>query len=222
MLHLPYTSMVLSFAVVGAVISPQFSWGVLGATLGAYFAGLGVGAHFLDQLPGMGSRYVRHWSSGALWAVGIAGISVGMVIGLTGSFVLHEPLLLVFVVVQGLCAVGYPLAPLFRNLLHRDSVFALSWGSLPCLTSYYAQSGGVSPESVALAAVFAVVAVAEIRLSRRSRNLRRTDDVGAPDLARPIPPAVSLRTADTSLELLSVGTTAVALGWLAARVFQIG
>jgi hypothetical protein len=219
MLHLPYTSMVLSFVVVGAAISPKFSWFVLLGALAAYFAGLGIGAHFLDQLPGMGSRYVRHWPSWALWAAGLAGVTVGVVIGIVGAFVLREPGLLILVVVQGICALGYPLAPVFRGLLHRDSVFAVSWGSLPCLTSFYAQSGNISAEVVLLAIAFAAVAVLEIRVSRTSREQRRPRVANKSGSA--LPQSI-FRRADVILEVLSVGTTLLAVGLLASRALLLG
>ncbi len=81
MVHPPYTVMVLSFVVTGAAMSPRFSTPVLVATLVAYFLGLGIGAHFLDQITGMGSRYVRHWSDRALWAWGNAALASGAAAG---------------------------------------------------------------------------------------------------------------------------------------------
>ncbi|MGC2288375.1 MAG: hypothetical protein WA688_00760 [Thermoplasmata archaeon] len=223
MLHLPYTSMVLSFVVVGAVLSPRFSWVLLLGTLAAYFAALGIGAHFLDQLPGMGSNYVRHWPNWALWTIGISGVSVGVVIGIIGAVVLREPVLLLFVLVQGICALGYPLAPLFRGALHRDSVFAVSWGSLPCLTSYYAQSGSISVVAVLLAAVFAALAVAEIRVSRMSRAERRRVSVDAGAATAGSLLGIRLkRRPDVFLGVLSLGTTLVAVGLLASRFLLAG
>ncbi|MCI4352629.1 MAG: hypothetical protein L3K14_04495 [Thermoplasmata archaeon] len=218
MLHLPYTSMVLSFVVVGAVASPRLSWTLLLVTLLAYFAALGVGAHFLDQLPGMGSHYVRHWPPWALWTVGLVGVTIGVGIGIVGSVLLAAPALLVFVLVQGICALGYPLAPLFGGLLHRDSVFAISWGSLPCLTSYYVQSGALSLESLLLAAGFALLAVAEIRVSRWSRELRLPGPgVAAAGAAVPVPDAAAFRRPDLLLLALSLGTTLVAVLLLVGR-----
>jgi hypothetical protein len=222
MLHPPYTAMVLSFAIAGAALSPALSWTVLLGTLAAYFAGLGVGAHFLDQLPGMGSRYVRHWPSWALWTVGLIGVATGVGIGIVGALVLREPLLVLFVIVQGLCALGYPLAPLFRGVLHRDSVFAISWGTLPCLTSYYAQSGSLSLLSLLLAAGFAAIAVAEIRLSRRSRQIRARSVEGSRLAARAQSAPPTLRRVELMLEMLSMGTALFALGLLAGRALIAG
>ncbi len=220
MLHPPYTLMVLSFVVMGAAISPRFSIPVLLATLAAYFMGLGIGAHFLDQITGMGSRYVHHWSDRALWAWGLATLSGAVAIGVVGSLFVVGPALLALVTIQALCALGYPLAPLFKGALHRDSVFAVSWGSLPFLTSYYSQSGTMAAPALLVAVALAAVAVVEIRISRISRRLRRIarerEAIGA---ARGDWGTRLLRRADVTLKVLATGTTVLALGLLAARLY---
>lgn len=219
MLHPPYTLMVFSFVVMGGAISPRLSVLVLLATLAAYFLGLGIGAHFLDQIRGMGSRYVRHWSDRALWVIGLAGVAGGIVVGVAGAILVVGPGLLVLVGVQAACAVGYPLAPLFRGVLHRDSVFAISWGSLPFLTSYYAQSGSITIFAILFSAALAGVAVAEIRISRVSRGQRQIErqrqEQGAPgdSAARR-----SYRRADAVLEAIVACTGLLALGLLAGRL----
>jgi hypothetical protein len=224
MLHLPYTAMVLSFVVAGAAVSPRISWPILFATLLAYFLALGIGAHFLDQLPGMGSHYVRHWPTWALAIVGFGGVGAGVVIGVVGAWWVLGPPFLLFVIVQTVGALGYPLAPLFRGVLHRDSVFAVSWGSLPFLTSYYAQSGEiVSTASIVLVVVFAVIALVEIRVSRRSRELRRRARAGR--LASgdgPMPEAPAFLRPDRVLQALSLGTVALSIGSLGVRVIVGG
>lgn len=222
MLHPPYTLMVLSFAVIGAALSPRFSVAVLVATLAAYFLGLGVGAHFLDQITGMGSRYVWHWSDRTLWTWGLAGLAGAVAIGVLGAWLVVGPGLFVLVAVQAACAVGYPLAPLFKGVLHRDSVFAVSWGSLPFLTSYYAQSGVITAPAVLLSGALAVIAVAEIRISRISRRLRRIarerEESGA---AQPESVPRPYRRPDAVLQGIVLGTGLLALGLLAGR-FLVG
>lgn len=218
MLHPPYTLMVLSFVIVGAVLSSSLSFVVLLATLLAYFLGLGVGAHFLDQLPGMGSRYVQHWPPSALWAIGLGSLGAGVGLGVLGAAVLHEPYLLVLVAFEGVVAVGYPLAPIFRGAFHRDSVFAIAWGSLPCLTSYYAQAGSISATALLAAGSIAVVAVVEIRVSRASRRRRSPPSVVGDIPARPL--SHTNRgpwNPDTTLRFLSVGTVVVAAILLGGR-----
>jgi hypothetical protein len=219
MLHLPYTLMVLSFVAIGAALSPRISWLLLAGTILAYFLGLGVGAHFLDQVPGMGSRYVRHWTTRALWVCGSLALGVAVAIGVAGALWYVGYPLLLLVAVQATCALGYPLARWFGGALHRDSVFALSWGSLPFLTSYYAQSGAIDLQSVLVAIVFGGVAILEIRLSRASRRLRAQ----ARSLS-PFSPASAESASypfqgfDRALQILSAGTIVIAVGLFAGRI----
>jgi hypothetical protein len=218
MLHVAYTLMVLSFVVIGAAVSPHLSWPLLAGTLVAYALGLGVGAHLLDQVPGMGSRYVSHWPTPALWIGGLGSIAAAVALGVLASVRLHQPDLLLFVGVQGLCAIGYPLARAFRGALHRDSVFAVSWGALPFLTSYYAQSGGISVASVLLAAAFAAVAVVEIRISRISRRLRSEAREGVERTGTGSAAREAFHDPDVALQALSVGSVLIAVALVANRV----
>ncbi len=52
LLHPPYTAWHLSYVVMGAALAPQFEWDRLLAALAAFFLGMGVGAHALDELNG--------------------------------------------------------------------------------------------------------------------------------------------------------------------------
>jgi len=218
MLHLPYTGMVLGFVLVGAAISPRISWLLLGGTLLAYFLGLGIGAHLLDQVPGMGSRYVTRWPSWALWWGGSIALASAVTIGIVGSIFYVGPALLLLVGVQGVCAIGYPLAAWFRGAFHRDSVFAVSWGSLPFLTSAYAQAREVSPAVVLLAVVFGLVSLIEIRLSRASRRLRSEErSRRAPSSVTGDPGDLPYRRFDIALEALSLGTIVLSIGLVAGR-----
>lgn len=219
MLHLPYTLMVLSFVVVGAALAPTISWSILGWSLLAYFLGLGLGAHLLDQVPGMGTHYVRHWPTWALWTGGFVTLGGAVVIGVLGAvFVLGLPFL-ILVAVQSIFAIGYPLSRWFRGALHRDSVFAVSWGSLPFLVSYYAQSLTFTVLAVAVAIVFGAVAMAEIKLSRRSRRLRAEARDGTEP---PAPAATSFHNLDRALMVLSFATILGGILILLARVALVG
>ena len=219
MLHVPYTGMVLSFVVLGAVLAPSLSYLVLAGTLLAYFLGLGLGAHLLDQVPGMGSSYVRHWPARALWFGGLFSLFAAVALGIAGALWWVGVGLLAFVGVQAVCALGYPLASWFGGALHRDSVFALSWGSLPFLTSYYAQAGTLSVESALVAIVLASVAAIEIRLSRASRRLRLT--FRSPQQAgpgEPGSPGSPFHRFDRALQALVLATILFVAGLLATRV----
>ena len=52
LLHLPYTTWHLSYVVIGACLAPHVPAGRLALTVAAFFLGLGVGAHALDELNG--------------------------------------------------------------------------------------------------------------------------------------------------------------------------
>jgi hypothetical protein len=219
MLHLPYTAMVLAFVVLGAALAPAPSGIVLLATLAAYFLALGIGAHFLDQLPGMGSSYVRHWPPWALAVVGAVGVGSGVVIGVVGALLQLGVPFLGLVVAQGVVAVGYPLAPKFGGLLHRDPVFAVSWGALPFLTSFYAQSRGFTVLSVIIGALLAGVAVLEIRASRASRAGRKA---ATSQRSSGPPNPEAFRRPELMLQGLVVATIASALALLAFRLLSGG
>jgi hypothetical protein len=218
MLHLPYTTMVLSFVVAGAMLVASPSWLLLAGTVVAYFLGLGVGAHFLDQVPGMGSRYVRHWPEWALWSGGLTAVGLAVAIGVVAALGFGRVPLLGFVAVEALCAVGYPLATWFGGVFHRDGVFVVGWGALPLLTSYYAQAGSLSLLAGLAAVAAGAVALAEIRLSRQSRKLRSEALLSGGVPAGPKSSRRTFPAYDRALKAITVGTPALAVALLAGRV----
>jgi Na+/proline symporter len=52
LLHPPYTAWHLSFVAIGAALAPQLREGRLAAAAAAFFLGMGVAAHALDELNG--------------------------------------------------------------------------------------------------------------------------------------------------------------------------
>ena len=52
LIHPPYTLWNLSYVVIGAALAPEWRPLRLGAGLAAFFLGLGVAAHALDELHG--------------------------------------------------------------------------------------------------------------------------------------------------------------------------
>ena len=52
LLHPPYTLWHLSYVAIGAALAPHFRAGILGLALLAFFLGMGVAAHALDELHG--------------------------------------------------------------------------------------------------------------------------------------------------------------------------
>ena len=81
-LHLPYTAMNLSFLIIGFGITGISRWDVLAWIIIAYFLGLGIAAHSFDQLPSMGSSYVKYLMPKELLVMGLAAVSMAVLIGI--------------------------------------------------------------------------------------------------------------------------------------------
>ena len=206
-LHLPYTAMLLSFVVIGAAVSPGLHLDRLAATVCAYFLGLGIGAHAIDQLEPSGSHYVTKMGSEEL--VGLA--AVGLVGGTTIGFYYALTLtawLVPFILINLFFAVAYPLpSRVAGGFFHNNLSFAFAWGFLPSVTSYFVNSPALTAGSVVLGLPAAAVAWGEIRLSRRARMARKeglpTADYEGPEKA---------------LGLLVASTCSIALLLLAVRL----
>src|SRR3954454_12522589 len=83
LLHPPYTIWHLSYVAFGAVAAPELHGDRLAATLLAFFLGVGVCAHALDELNGRPLRTLL--SDGVL--VGLAAVSLAgaVAIGIVGA-----------------------------------------------------------------------------------------------------------------------------------------
>lgn len=191
LMHLPYTGMVLSFVIVGAAASPTVHPDRLVATLAAYFLGLGIGAHSLDQLEPNGSHYVQSLSRRDLAVLGAVGMGGAAAIGAYYAATV-TPFLLLFVLAGFFFALAYALPTLVRGgLFHNNISFAFAWGYLPYLTSYYVNSQSVPPVVLLGGLPLALAAFAEISLSRSVRRARKED----------LPPE-EYATAERALKLL--------------------
>jgi hypothetical protein len=168
-LHPPYTLWHLSYVVIGSCLEAPVDRTRLLGTLLAFFLAVGVGAHALDELHGRPLRTAI--PTAALVVAAIVGIGGAAAVGVLGISRVGATLV-VFIVVGVVLAVGYNLE-LFGGILHTDAVFALSWGSFPLLTGYYAQHEHLSTASV-VAALFAYfLSRAQRHLSTPARALRR-------------------------------------------------
>jgi hypothetical protein len=169
LLHPPYTLWHLSYVVIGAALAPELLLGRLWVTLAAFFLGLGIAAHALDELHGRPlSTAISDRVLVALAAVSLSG-AVGLGIYATFAYTAWLAPLVVF---GGFLAVAYNLE-LLGGALHGDMWFAISWGALPVLAAYLAQTGTLHATPL-LAAAFAVfLSAAQRRLSTEVRLIRR-------------------------------------------------
>ena len=168
-LHPPYTLWHLSYVALGAGLAPDFHAARFGAALAAFFLGMGVGAHALDELKGRPLQTrIAEPVLFALAAVSLAG-AVGIGIGAALAW---EPWLLLFVAFGGAIVVVYNLE-LFGGRFHTDALFALSWGALPVLSAYLVNAGTIRVEALLAAAYATLLSLAQRWLSTPVRIVRR-------------------------------------------------
>jgi hypothetical protein len=97
LLHPPYTLWHLSYVAVGAGLAPVLAWDRLGLALAAFFLGMGVGAHALDELRGRPLQ--TRIPARVLWALAAVSIAGAVAIGIFAS-VAYTPWLAPLVVFE--------------------------------------------------------------------------------------------------------------------------
>jgi hypothetical protein len=204
LLHPPYTAWHLSYVVIGAALAPEWRPGILGLALAAFFLGMGVAAHALDELQGrplqtrIGRRTLLVLAVVSL--IGAAAIGIGTA--------LHTTLwLLAFVAAGAFLAVAYNLE-LFGGALHGTLWFALGWGALPVLATYVATAETIRGEALAAALFAALVSWTQRVLSTPVRTQRREEGALTP-LGRQF---------ELGLRLLSAAMVSLAVAFVLLRV----
>jgi hypothetical protein len=171
MLFLPYTGMVVSFAVIGSMIADRIYWSRVIAIVVVYFLGLGVGAHALDAV---GSKGGKPWGSiftrTQLWVMAVVSLVFAYLIAIY-YMVLYVPWLCVVAVLEGFFVFAYNLE-WFGGKFHKDGWFAFSWGSLPLIAGFMIQTNRLSVEAGCLAVAMALFSLIEIKASRPYKALK--------------------------------------------------
>ena len=219
LLHLPYTLWHLSYVVIGACLAPHVPAWRLALTVLAFFLGLGVGAHALDELNGrpLNTRI----PTGMLIALAAGSLGAASAIGIAVA-VTHNLWLLPFVAFGGFIAVAYNLE-LFGGRFHNAFWLAASWGAFPVLTAYFAMADRITGEA-ALAALYAALLIrAQQVLSTPVRDMRRrtvsvTGTIERTDGSRlPIGPDTLTGPPETALRFMSAASISLALALLVLR-----
>jgi len=172
LLFLPYTAMVLSFAVIGSMLSQQIIWDRVIAILVIYFLALGIGGHALDALGRKGAKpwgtvFPRHM----LIILSLVTIGLAYAIGLY-YMVFHTPLLWLIAIPEGFFLCAYNLE-WFEGRFHTDRWFAFSWGFLPVLAGYVLQTNRLSFSAILMASAMGTLSLVEIKASRPYKQLKR-------------------------------------------------
>lgn len=205
---------------MGAAAAPSVHLDRLLAALGAFFLGVGVCAHALDELNGRPLR--THLSNRALIALAIGGLAGALAIGVVGVFAVSAELI-PFVLAGGFLVTAYNLE-LFGARFHNDFWFAAAWGAFPAWTSYWANSLALGLSGVLVAAACFGLSVAQRRLSTPVRRLRRqtVSLVGEQTLADGSVLELSAGTVaaplDAALKSLALALVLLASGLVAVRL----
>ncbi len=207
LLFLPYTAMVLSYVVIGAMLAPILFWDRVGAIVLIYFLGLGVAAHALDAIGGKGEKpWGAHFSRRQLGWIAASTLLVAYLLGL--HYILFvTPHLWVIALLEGFFVFAYNLE-WFGGRFHTDFWFAFSWGVLPVLAGYVIQTNAISPASLLVACAMGLISRGEIHASRPYKEMKRANS-DHPHLIR----------FEAILKSLSGGVVLLALGLLVFRTF---
>jgi hypothetical protein len=220
LLHPPYTAWHLSYVAIGACLAPALDEGRLGAAAAAFFLGLGVSAHALDELKGrpLATRIPRR----VLVALTVVPLAAAVAIGIAGAISFNLWLLLF--VATGVVLVPLYNLELFGGVIHNNGGFALAWGAFPLLTGYFACAGTISWEALLAACYAALTSYVQRVLSTPVRHVRRrvaavTGTIELRDGSREPVTRESLPDApELSLQLLAAANVSLAAALLVLRL----
>ena len=222
LLHPPYTLWHLSYILIGISFAPRIYPDRSIAVLLAFFLGLGIGAHALDET--MGNPLRTRSTRRQLWAIGSLSLFAAAVIGI--YYVLTLSVLLVpFIVAELFFAIVYNLE-MFERRFHNTVVFAISWGAIPLLTGYFVNALSISPIAFAMSVVAGLLTVVQRTLSTQARYLRRKmGPVEAIQLENgdliPTTSADIARPAENSLKLLTAAVFILGISLVIGRLLGL-
>jgi hypothetical protein len=170
LLHPPYTAWHLSYVAIGAAVAPRLHVDRLAWTLGAFFLGVGICAHALDELHGRPLR--TELTDRALVTLAGAALAGAVGIGVLGALSV-SPSILGLTAAGAFVVVAYNLE-LFGGRFHSDAWFAVAWGGFPALAGFWANAQQVRPAGLLAVAGCCMMSLAQRRLSTPVRRLRRS------------------------------------------------
>ena len=211
LLFLPYTGMVLSFSVIGAMLAGFVYWDRVVATVVIYFLGLGIGAHALDAV---GSKGLKPWgrvlSERGLWVAALSSIAAAYLIAIY-YMIFFVSLLWVVALLEGFFVFAYNLE-WFGGKFHKDLWFAFSWGFLPALAGYIMQTNEITPGVLAIAVAMGLFSLVEIKASRPYKELKIRSDMLTDD------EKLLTKRYEAILKSISLGVIFLGIGMLIWRV----
>jgi hypothetical protein len=220
LLHPPYTLWHLSYVAIGAALAPRFRGGLMALTALAFFLGLGIGAHALDELRGrpLQTRIPTALLTGLAVSTIAAATGIGIAVAIA-----RDLWLLPFAGFGAFIAFAYNLE-LFGGRFHTAAWFALAWGAFPLLTAYFASSGKITVEVVLAGTFAALLSHVQRILSTPVREVRRRvvavsgTIVRADGGTRPIDAEALIGAPEQALRVLVAAVVALASALVTLRV----
>lgn len=171
LLYLPYTAIVFSFLIDGMVVSgfPHIADDIL--LLAAYFFGLGVSAHYLNEA--YSHRLMDRDRASVLKRVGSISLIIAAGMGAYLVVSLSNVPLMIIGIVEVLAVIFYN-HPRF-SAFHSDLFFSLAWGGLPSLAGFVIGRESITMSAIALFAVTSFLGSLEITPSRHVKYWRRRE-----------------------------------------------
>lgn len=174
-LFLPYTGMVVSFAVWGS-LTVDFSLERLVAICVLYFLALGISAHYLDSL-GSKSKPWGVLPKKYIWTVSLLSLGGAFAIGIYYAF-LDSPLLFPIGIAESFFLFAYNLE-LFKGKFHNNTTFVISWGILPVLAGSAIQTNTITLETLFMSGLAGVISYILIKTSRKYKDLKKQSADGS-------------------------------------------
>jgi hypothetical protein len=168
-LHPPYTAWNLANVAIGAAVAPHLYAGRLLATLAAFFLGVGICAHALDELNGR--PLGTHLSSRTLAAMAGLSLAGAVTLGVVGAVTVSLTLI-PFILLGAFIVLAYNLE-WFNGRFHTAFWLAAAWGAFPALTGYWVNALHLRPSALLAALACFMLTIAQRRLSTPVRQLRR-------------------------------------------------
>ncbi len=214
LLHVPYTMWHLSYVAIGAALAPRVDLVRLAGTLLAFFFGLGIGAHALDEL--QDRPLSTNLSTRTLRLLGWGGLAAGGALAIAAAFVI-SPEALAWGAAGVVLAAAYALE--WTRWVHSTVGFAMAWGAFPVLVGYWAQTQSLSAAVVVVAGAATIFSLAQRALSTPARHLRRrvttaTAEIGGTRWDK----STLLATWESPLRLVAVAHVLLATGLLLTHI----
>jgi len=146
-LRLPFSFVLLGWMTFAQSLAPSFNLEVYLYTLLAAFFGLVVGAHYIDVATSEKkfSPYIKVPGRRMLYT-GVVFVALGATVGVYISL-RWNVLFLIFVGIETFAAIAYPREK--PRFAHSYTAFAVTWGAIPFLASYFIQAATLTLVAVA-------------------------------------------------------------------------